>query len=309
MTKELTLRCKFTQISSVEQNDSEQPIRPLFGTPSMKLWLLIALNFGCYGVLILFARFDLFSWLVATPETSTPMVAKLSNGFFSFFTFLIPCLIFANAALPDKFDYYKLHRKVNVGPVVLGVFAILASVFFIDILAQWNAGLITDPALIAEGAQADVYQSWVLQMPTGLDLLVSLAMNALVPAVVEELFFRGGVMQLLGQTLKKPHVAIILSALFFSMLHLDLFAFFPRFVLGIALGYLFWWSGSLRLSIAAHFAFNAFSIVNTYLVQHYPESWWAKAETTYVLGAVSLAVSVGALLTCRNLLKRRPSGV
>ena len=76
-----------------------------------------------------------------------------------------------------------------------------------------------------------------------------------------------------------------------------------RFILGLFLGYLFYWSGSLRMSIAAHFAFNAFEIINYYWVQHYPDSAWAKAETTYVLGAISAVVSIGALLTCRNLLK------
>ena len=117
------------------------------------------------------------------------------------------------------------------------------------------------------------------------------------------MFFRGGVQQLLFEWLKKHHASIFLSAAFFSFLHFDPTGFMVRFILGLFLGYLFYWSGSLRMSIAAHFAFNAFEIINYYWVQHYPDSAWAKAETTYVLGAISAVVSIGALLTCRNLLK------
>jgi membrane protease YdiL (CAAX protease family) len=295
---------KFTQISPVEQNDSPPPIKPLFGSPGMKLWLLIALNFGCYGVFILLARLDFMSWLAASPETSTSMMGKLSNGFFTLVIFLVPALVFANAVLPDRFHFYKLHRKVNALPVVLAVVAILSSVFFIDILGTWNANMITDPKMIADNATSEIYGNWVSQMPGVGDLLVFLFASALIPAIAEELFFRGGVQQLMQGTLRNKHAAILLSAFFFSLMHMDMFAFLPRFILGIALGYLFLWSGSLRLSMVAHFVYNAFSILSLYYTQHYPESWWAKAETTYVMGAISLVVSVGALLTCRNLLRK-----
>jgi membrane protease YdiL (CAAX protease family) len=143
-------------------------------------------------------------------------------------------------------------------------------------------------------------------MPGIIDLVICLLVSAVAPAVAEELFFRGAMQQLFLEWTRKPHMAVFATAFLFSFLHVDPFNFISRFILGVALGYMFWWSGSLRLSIAAHFAFNAFGIVNIYLVQHYPESWWAQAETTYVLGAISLVVSLGALFTCRNLLKRTP---
>lgn len=293
----------------MEQNDSERPVKPLFSSPGMKLWLLIALNFGCYGVFVLLAGLPFFSWLNASPDTSTSTMGKLANGFATVLIFLVPVLVLANAVLYERFDYYKLHRRVKLMPVILAAVAILSSVFFIDLLYQWNTSFITDPQMIADNESNNVYSNWVGQMPGIGDLLLYLLLGALIPAVVEELFFRGGVMQLMTGALKNVHAAVLLSAFFFSLMHMDAFGLIPRFVLGVALGYLFWWSGSLRLSIVGHFAFNAVQIISGYFVQHYPESWWAKAETTYVLGTISLVVSVGALLTCRNLLKRNPLGV
>lgn len=237
-------------------------------------------------------------------ETSTPFIARLSVGFTNLFLFLVPALIFANAVLPEKFEFYKLNRTVKPLAILIGSFAVLVSVFFIDVVAQWNASLIHDPELIAEDAKSAAFTNWILQMPGFSDLLVCLVTSAFVPAVVEEVFFRGGIQQLLGASMKNPHTAIVVAAMFFSFLHLEMSLFIVRFIMGLALGYLFWWSGSLRLSIAAHFVFNAFTIVNAYVAQHNPDSWWAKLETTYILGAISFVVSLGALLTCRNLLIR-----
>lgn len=272
----------------------------------MKLWLLVALNFGCLGVLFLFARFDMFWWLTAIEATgATPTIVKISQGVYSIMLFMVPSFIFANAVLPQGIGYYKLNQPVKVLPMMLGMFAMLASVFFVEVVYVWNKSIITDPQIISDLAANDAATSWMMQMPGIPDLLLCLLVNAMIPAVAEELFFRGGVQQLLSEWTKKDHAAIILSAAFFSFLHFDPTGFIVRFILGLFLGYLFYWSGSLRLAIAAHFVFNAFEVFGIYWAQHHPESWWATAEVTYTLGAISLVVSVGALLTCRNLLVKR----
>lgn len=271
----------------------------------MRLWLLVALYFGCIGVLVLFMRFEAFSILSASEENgATPNMIKIREGIATLVMFLLPSVIFANAAFPERLGYYKINRPVNWMPVVLGVFAILVGSFFIDMVYIWNKSLVTDPQIVAELEANEVATNFMLRMDGIGDLMLCLLVNALIPAVAEEMFFRGGVQQLLFEWLKKHHLAIFLSAAFFSFLHFDPTGFIVRFMLGIFIGYLFYWSGSLRLSIAAHFAFNGLQVVNYYWVQHYPESWWAKLETTYILGIISAVISLGALLTCRNLLQK-----
>lgn len=274
----------------------------------MKLWLLVALYFACQGILTLFTRVDAFSWLLASPDNgASPMEGRLAQSVFSLLLFLVPAIVVVNATVPERFTYLRLHRRVRIMPVLLAAVAILTSIFFIDVIYTWSKELITDPALLAEDERSQVYTSWLLSMPTIGDLLVCLLVNALIPAVAEEVFFRAGVQQLLGEWVRKPHVAIVLGAGFFSFMHFDASGFIVRFILGLYLGYLFYWSGSLRLSIIAHFMFNALTIFNSYLIQNYPESAWVKMETTYTLAAISLAVSLGALLTCRNMLRKESS--
>lgn len=272
----------------------------------MQIWLLIALNFACTGVFLLFTKFDALAWLTAGPDdNAASWMGKLSNALYGIVIFALPSVIFANALSPDRFYSFRLHVKVPVLPMVMGAVALLSSVFFVDIVYGWNKTLISDPGILEQEQVASAYTSWILQMPDVGSLIFCLIANAFVPAVVEELFFRAGLQQLLIQWVKKHHAAIFLAAAFFSFLHFEASGFLVRFILGVFLGYLFYWSGSLRLPIIAHFAFNGFTIVSSYITQHYPEGAWAQMETTTTLGIISLVVSAGALFTCRNLLQRR----
>lgn len=95
-------------------------------------------------------------------------------------------------------------------------------------------------------------------------LFLNLLVFAVIPAFCEEFFFRGILQQQFSRTMS-PHLAIALSATIFSFIHFQFYGFFGRLLLGMILGYFLYASGSLWPSIFAHFVFNAFSIVLTYL--------------------------------------------
>ncbi len=87
----------------------------------------------------------------------------------------------------------------------------------------------------------------------GLNLLVV----AFLPAIMEELFFRGLILKLL-QSVLGGHSAVWLSALLFSALHFQAFGFVGRTLLGAMFGYMTVFSaGSLWPAVAAHFVNNA----------------------------------------------------
>ena len=96
------------------------------------------------------------------------------------------------------------------------------------------------------------------------DLLINLFLIALIPAIGEDLLFRGVLQQLFTKWTGKIHLAIFISAFLFSAIHMQFFGFLPRFVLGLVLGYMFYWSKNLWLPILAHFTNNALAIIFTY---------------------------------------------
>jgi membrane protease YdiL (CAAX protease family) len=83
------------------------------------------------------------------------------------------------------------------------------------------------------------------------DLLLNLFFVAVLAGVGEELLFRGLIQRI--------------AAILFSAMHMQFYGFFPRFLLGVVLGILFAYSGSLWVAILAHFFYDAMLIMAAYV--------------------------------------------
>lgn len=97
------------------------------------------------------------------------------------------------------------------------------------------------------------------------DMLLGVFVIGLLPAIGEELVFRGMVQREFWRATLNIHVSIWLTAAIFSAIHLQFFGFFPRLVLGALFGYLYYWSGNLLIPIFSHFINNSFIVVMVYL--------------------------------------------
>lgn len=94
-------------------------------------------------------------------------------------------------------------------------------------------------------------------------LLLNLFIIAVIPAIGEELYFRG-VLQPLIQKQWGMHAAVWVTAIIFSAIHFQFFGFLPRMLLGALMGYLMVWTGSLWMPILAHFINNGMAVVYYY---------------------------------------------
>lgn len=167
-------------------------------------------------------------------------------------------------------EYYRLDASGHTWLMALaGIVVMLLVVPLNEWLTQWNDGW--DLGKVGETLRSlqDTSEGLVEQMfstTTVGGLVSNLVVIALVPAICEELFFRAGIQNLLQRWLRNPHVAIILTAVIFSLGHGEIFAFMPRFVLGALLGYLYVYGGSLIVNSVAHFTNNAIVVVLYWLV-------------------------------------------
>ena len=145
----------------------------------------------------------------------------------------------------------------------------------INLLATFNDALVFPESLkplgewmrIQEEQAAKLTEAF-LSMPNPADLVISLFIMALIPALGEELLFRSTLQPLITKWTNKPIIAIGITAFVFSFIHFQFFGFLPRFFMGAFLGYLFYWSGSVWYSVAAHFANNGLAVCVYYLKQH-----------------------------------------
>jgi len=176
--------------------------------------------------------------------------------------------------------YFAPRRLSSLGwPLAAGAL-ILVIVPLMSVLVAWNAD-VHFPAFLhdfelwarAKEDQAGTLTKFLTQFGTAGRLLVGMIVIAVVPAVAEELVFRGVIQQNLVRWFGSRHAGVWAAAAIFSAIHFQFFGFVPRFVLGLVLGYLYEWSGNILVPMAAHFTNNAFQLVLLYLVQRGAFGW------------------------------------
>jgi len=97
------------------------------------------------------------------------------------------------------------------------------------------------------------------------DYIIALIIIALVPAIVEETYFRGSMQQAFTAWFKNPWAAILVTSILFSAIHFSYYGFLSRAVLGMILGQLFYYSKNIWLNIFAHFLNNAIAVTSLYV--------------------------------------------
>ncbi|MBC7449258.1 MAG: CPBP family intramembrane metalloprotease [Hymenobacteraceae bacterium] len=171
--------------------------------------------------------------------------------------------------------WLRAQAHLPLPPMLAAVALTLVSLPLISAAIEWNAGWHFSGALTefdqwmrAKEIAAQRLTTQIAQMDSVGELLACLLTLALVPAVGEELVFRGIVQPTLTRALGgRVHAGIWLTAVIFSAIHLQFLGFVPRLLLGAAFGYLYQWRGRLAVPIAAHFANNAAQVLLLYLSQ------------------------------------------
>jgi membrane protease YdiL (CAAX protease family) len=161
-----------------------------------------------------------------------------------------------------------LKEKPGWMVTILAIVFIIIILPFTNLLTYYNSNLHLPQFLSGletffrdkEVQMTEIMES--LLKPGGMGgIFVNLLVIAVIPAIGEELTFRGIIQKLFNRWFGHPHWAIVLTAFLFSAMHIQFLSFLPRFFLGLVLGYLFYWSGSIWLTILVHFINNAIAVI------------------------------------------------
>jgi membrane protease YdiL (CAAX protease family) len=136
-----------------------------------------------------------------------------------------------------------------------------------DILTNWNNNLHFEGEEIFRQIQtlSEKESEYLLTSDSFGGFLAISFVLAIIPAIVEELFFRGVIQNYLKDLCKNTFIAILLTSAFFSLMHFELFSFLPRFMLSILLGYVFVASKNLIIPMICHFI-NNFTVCIIYFL-------------------------------------------
>ena len=170
--------------------------------------------------------------------------------------FIIPAVTFGfityKSAIWQQFD---LDRFPTLKLAILGIAFLLIAYPLVNLSFLLNESIDLPSWAGDYEDQAKETLMKILDMDSALLLFVNLLLIAVLPGIGEELLFRGIVQKHIGGWIRNPVAAIWISAIIFSMIHMQFEGFFPRLVLGAILGYLYYWTKNLWVHIITH-AFN-----------------------------------------------------
>ncbi|TYP91663.1 hypothetical protein LX73_2487 [Fodinibius salinus] len=155
----------------------------------------------------------------------------------------------------------------NIGLAVILIFVIQPTIMFL----AWINSFLPVPEFFTQMQNTQMKMIESL-LTSDLTIWVMLFHVAVVPAICEELLYRGYVMRSFQKNWGIL-AAIIVSGLLFGMYHVQLSNLLPLATLGIVFAFLTWTSKSVYPAIVAHFVNNAGSVV---MGKYYPESAFAK---------------------------------
>ncbi len=215
-------------------------------------------------------------------------------------TFLLPALAGAYLWSNTPMQWLHLNKKPSWQEALAAVVVMLLAIPGINLLSAWNQQMVLPEWMsgieqwmrMQEDAAAQLTEQF-LRVDTVGGLLVNIGLMALLPAVGEELTFRGVVQ---GMFTRNKHVAIWATAAIFSFVHMQFYGFLPRMLMGAMFGYMLWWTGSLWVPMLMHFVNNCAAVVVAYFAYNHLEEGRAEmldtigTEDTILLGVFSICI-------------------
>ena len=196
----------------------------------------------------------------------------------------------------------------------------------------WYLALICAVATLCAGFCTEPISSLLPPMPkwledalsslTGGPLWVSLLSVSIFAPIFEEWLCRGMVLRGLlnyeridaeGQKVKglKPWLAIVISAAFFAVIHMNPWQAIPAFVLGCIFGYVYYKTGSLKLTMLMHCVNNTFAVILSNIDSFKDAESWMDVISPSAYWAIFVIAIIALVLCIREFGKvetPRPQG-
>ncbi len=259
--------------------DKDPPV-PWYSLLFLILIFIAGLFIGQFlGLLISYFLTDLgvheLATLVTPPLTSEKRIPLLIiQGLGTLGGFVAGGIIYLN--LIEKFRVKRLLTIKNLGPYTILIALVLTvSFMFVNTyFIEWNANVnfpdfLKGFELWARQKEEELRRvtEFLTVFESEWEFLLGFVVIAILPAIGEELIFRGIIQNKLHIYFKNVHLAIWISAILFSGFHIQFFGFVPRLLLGGLFGYIYYWSRNLWYPIIGHFINNGLTLIMLYLYQ------------------------------------------
>jgi len=199
--------------------------------------------------------------------------ARLAQVMGTFLLLFIPAVLYSLVTHGRKSFWLGFNSYINIYQVIIG----FVIIFMANILAAPLADL--SKLIVAEFPSIDTmaknmettYNDQVLalsNLKSWPEFLMAIFIMAFFPALFEEVFFRGAVQNLLERWWKRPLMAILFTSLLFSLIHMSIYLFLSRAILGFVLGMMYHKTKNIWVNVIAHFLNNAIAVTQLFYLSN-----------------------------------------
>ncbi|TKK67701.1 CPBP family intramembrane metalloprotease [Ilyomonas limi] len=188
----------------------------------------------------------------------------------TFCMFALPAFVFARIVNRRPLRYIGFNNHLNLRQLFIVLLLVFAALYAQSTFSELNQMIPLPDNLRNTFKHLDEqYTQQVMamaRMNNATDYILSLLMLALLPAIFEEMFFRGAMQQMFVKLFRNAFAGILLTSLIFSIAHFSFEGFLTRLFLGMMLGYIFYYGKNIWLNILAHFLNNAVVVTSIYML-------------------------------------------
>lgn len=187
--------------------------------------------------------------------------------------FVVPPFVIAWLYHGNIGEYLMLDKTTSLSTYLYATLLVFFLIPLINFIGEINgqmelpdsfSGIESWMKTMEESAELLVKKFMKVEQISG--LMFNIFMIAILPALGEELMFRGVIQRIFTGWTKNYHWGIWITAFLFSAMHMQFYGFLPRMALGAMFGYLLVWTGTIWVPILAHFVNNAMGVLGYFLI-------------------------------------------
>jgi len=210
-------------------------------------------------------------------------------------------IFFIKVVDDQRLTMYFNKKRFNAKQALVVAALTFCFMIFNSVVIDWNMNVDFPDAMKGFEDWARNMEDQLMEMTKLLstydsfgEMLLALIVIGVLPAVGEELVFRGLLQNKLHTIAGNHHVAIWVAAIIFGAFHLQFYGVVPRILLGALFGYIYYYSGNIWYAVIAHFVNNGLAVIAAYVGPRVSEDWDATEMDT----AMPIYVSLLGLVAC-----------
>lgn len=194
---------------------------------------------------------------------------RLSQVLGQFCMLFVPSVLYLLVCHGRNKFWLGFNKHINPWQILLGfVLIFLANIIANPLVVLTKEVLKNFPDLNALGMRLEAEYTKQVTALSNLkswgEFWMAILIMGFFAAVFEEVFFRGALQNLLERWWKSPFWAILITSILFSFIHMSVFLFLSRIVLGFVLGLMYQRSKNLWVNIIAHFLNNTVAVIQLF---------------------------------------------